>query len=235
MKVVGVISSARRNGNTATLVREALKGAEKEGAAITEIFLPKYRLDFCTGCLKCLSDGKCPIQDDFMEIRDLLYGADGIIWGSPTYGGTMNAIMKNLFDRLGMYTMLTSSLGGKYAVGISTATSVNSAKKVAGELAANTSSHIFVRGYVSGVLAAGYVKNKTALEDKDTLNKAWNLGSKMAKDIKNGKRYPLQNLLNRLIYKYIVKSKVTNYIVKEKESDTKAVYNNLLQRNLIKL
>ena len=31
IKVIGVISSARVNGNTATLVREALKGAEAEG------------------------------------------------------------------------------------------------------------------------------------------------------------------------------------------------------------
>lgn len=232
-KVVGVISSARFNGNTAALVREALKGAEKEGAVTKEIFLPKYRLYFCTGCLKCVSDGKCPIQDDFMEIRELLYEADGIIWGSPTYSGAVNAIMKNLFDRLGMYTMLASALGGKYVAGISTANSARSAKKVAGGLAAITSNHIFMRGYVSGVLGAGYLGNKTALGDKDTLRKAQSLGCKVSRDIKVGKRYPLQNLLNRLIYIYMVRPKVRNYIVREKEGTAKAVYNSLIQRGLI--
>ena len=38
IKVIGVISSARVNGNTVTLVREPLKGAEDEGATVTEIF-----------------------------------------------------------------------------------------------------------------------------------------------------------------------------------------------------
>ena len=40
-QVVAVMSSAKANGNTATLVREALRGAEEEGALTTEIALPE--------------------------------------------------------------------------------------------------------------------------------------------------------------------------------------------------
>jgi multimeric flavodoxin WrbA len=68
-KVAGVISSARFNGNTATLVRETQKGAEEEGATVTEIFLPAYNLKHCTGCQRCLTDGECPLPDSFMEIK----------------------------------------------------------------------------------------------------------------------------------------------------------------------
>lgn len=64
IKIIGVISSSHYKGNSATLVREALKGAEEEGVLVSEIFLPKQKVEFCTGCLKCLEDS-CPFSDDF--------------------------------------------------------------------------------------------------------------------------------------------------------------------------
>ena len=99
IQVVGVMSSARANGNTATLVREALKGAEKGGASTVEIVLPNYRINFCQGCLKCMAAGGCPASDDFETLRKLLSEADGIILSSPTYGAAPSAMIKNLFDR----------------------------------------------------------------------------------------------------------------------------------------
>jgi hypothetical protein len=79
IQVVGVMSSARLNGNTATLVREALRGAEEEGAWTTEIALPKYQINFCQGCLRCMAEGRCPAPDDFEPLRELLSDANGII------------------------------------------------------------------------------------------------------------------------------------------------------------
>ncbi len=61
--VIGIISSARDNSNSAVLVREALKGAAGKGAAAREINLPKYDLEYCTGCLSCMKNGKCRLPD----------------------------------------------------------------------------------------------------------------------------------------------------------------------------
>lgn len=231
-KVAGVISG-RYNGNTAALVREALKGAEEKGAIIKEIFLPKYNLEFCTGCLKCIAVGKCPLPDDFSEIRDTLYESDGIIWGAPTYCGAPNAIMKNLFDRLGMYCMLTSTLGGKYMAGISTAGSATTAKKVARNLTKLTSNGIFERGYVSGIIGEGYVRNYHAKDDVKALNKARALGNKISRDIKASNYYPVQNLFARMLNKFMLKAVFTKYIITEKDSSTKAVFSYLNQRGYI--
>ncbi len=233
-KVVGIISSPRYNGNTAALVREALKGAESGGACVKEVFLCKYDIDFCTGCFKCLSDGSCIFRDGFAEIRDLLYEADGIIWGSPTYGRTYNAIMKNLFERLGMFEVMTSSLGGKYFAGISTAGSSGAARKTAKEMVSLISGGVFKRGYVSGVLGAGFIKGRTASADGAALEKARELGCRISKDIAAGKRFPLQNPLIRLISRFFVKPQFIKYIAREKERDTRAVYENLVQRGLFK-
>lgn len=232
-KVVGIISSPRHNGNTATLVREGLRGAESEGACVREVFLPKCNVNFCTGCFRCLTDGECYFADDFKKIRDLLYGADGILLGSPTYCGTYNALMKNCFERLGMFEVMTSSLGGKYIAGISAAGSATAARKTAREMVSLVSTGVFRRGYISGVFGVGFPKGKAASEDSMALMRAYNVGKTLSRDIINGNRYPGQKLLARLLNSIIVKPQFVKYILKEKECDTKAVYASLVQRGLL--
>lgn len=230
IKIVGVISSSHFKGNSATLVREALKGAEEEGASVTEIFLPKHRIEFCTGCMKCLEE-KCHFSDDFEALRKLLYNADGIIWGSPTFAVAPNAIMKNFIDRLGMFERFTSSLGGKHMAGISTAGSMG-AKKVAKGLTSIATDGIFQRGYMSGILGVS-IGGGNILEDVNTLRKAHELGKKITMDIKNDKNYSLQNPFGRLINHFFVKPHFLKVILTNKEGRMKAVYNNLTQRGLI--
>ena len=121
MKVIGIISSPHAKGNGATSVREALRGAEEAGASIKEVFLPNYRIEYCRDCGACISSGRCAIQDDFQEVRELLLEADAIVLSSPAYGTEACARMKNLFDRLGQCAFLASTFGGKYVVGLATA------------------------------------------------------------------------------------------------------------------
>jgi multimeric flavodoxin WrbA len=120
MKVIGIIGSPHARDNGATLVQEALRGAEEAGASIAEVFLPDYRIEYCRNCGACINSGRCAIQDDFQKVRDLLLEADGIILGSPACGIGACARMKNLFDRLGQYAFLTATFGGKYVVGLAT-------------------------------------------------------------------------------------------------------------------
>ena len=236
IKVVGVISSARVNGNTATLVREALKGAEDEGATVTEIFLPKYTLESCTGCLNCTVQGKCPLPDDFEEIRKLIYEANGIILGSPTYAMEYNSIMKCFFERLGPYTLYASLLGGKYGVGISTAYG-NTAKKVAKDLTGIFKFGIFQRSYVSGFLGVNTIikegVEKRVDETPDNLKKANMLGRKITSDIRSNNKYPFQNLIMRLVISLKLKPIFKRNALRNKEGKQRAIYNSLLQRNLI--
>ena len=50
-KLVAINCSPRTAWNTSTLVREAAKGAEREGAEVKVIDL--YRLEKFTGCISC--------------------------------------------------------------------------------------------------------------------------------------------------------------------------------------
>jgi len=233
LRVVGVMSSARLNGNTATLVREALKGAEEEGASITEIALPAYHLSFCQGCLRCMVEGKCPIDDDFETVKGLLRGADGIILSSPTYGGAPNAIMKNLLDRLGLFERFTSAtFGGKYVVGISTARSAGDAKKVARGLTSLLTNGVFERGYITGFLGASSGVNGVE-NNPDALRAAHELGRKLARDARSGRRYPLQSPLARLMNRFIMRPNFSKAILDHREGPVKGVYVNLWQRGML--
>jgi multimeric flavodoxin WrbA len=235
IKVIGIISSSKINGNTSTLVRKALEGAKSEGASVEEISLSKYKLGFCSGCLRCCIDGKCSIDDNFEEIRKKIYEADGIILGSPTYAGDYNAIMKNLFERLGPYTLYASLLGGKYGAGISTAYG-NGSKKVAKKLTSVFKFTIFNRCYISGSLGAKTIYNgaeKNVSENRDALDKAYNLGRKIANDINSEKKYRLQNLFMRMVITLYLKNQFKKYITKNKDHKEKATYISLNERGLI--
>jgi len=230
IKIVALISSGKINGNSARLAREALKGSEKEGATVMEVFLPKYNLDYCTGCLACIK-GKCPINDDFEELKKLVHDADGIILSSPTFAGAANARMKNFIDRIGLFENMTSSLfGGKYVVGISTAGSMG-AKKVAKGLAYIVTGSSFKRGYVSGFL--GVKLGPRDVKDTNGYSLANELGRKITRDIKNNKKYHLQNLFVRMINYFILKPSYRKIILKGKEDNFKSVYSNLRERGLV--
>lgn len=174
MKVVGVISSPHEDGNSAILVREALRAAGEAGAEATEVFLPRYRIEFCRACGTCLKAGGCPIQDDFEEVKAMLRDADGIILSTPTYGAAPSARLKNLLDRLGQYAFLTSFFGGKYAAGIATAGSF-AARSTAAQLAAAFQSGVFQRTRVSGTLAVP-LRGRHVRDLPDVLEKARALG-----------------------------------------------------------
>jgi len=232
-KVIGVISGARGESNSAAMVREALKGAEEKGASVKELFLPGYRMNFCQGCLSCMKEGKCYQDDDFNKIREMLYEADAIIWGSPTYAGAPNAMMKNLIDRLGMYEVSTSSLGGKYMAGISAASSAIAAKKVARGLSRIGANGTFMRSYASGYLGMGFSGGRKASDDKKVLEKARRLGNRVYDDLIKGRTYPFQNIFGRIINNLILKPAFTKYIQKNKDGEAKILYTNLRQRELI--
>ena len=50
MKVVGLVGSPRKNGNTAALIKKAMEGAEAKGAETQLFYLNELNLRGCQGC-----------------------------------------------------------------------------------------------------------------------------------------------------------------------------------------
>ncbi|HOI69357.1 MAG: flavodoxin family protein [Methanothrix sp.] len=113
MKVVAFNGSARKDGNTAILVRRVLEELEKEGIETELVQLAGERIRGCTACRGCVAnqDGRCTIDDDVVNecIRKMVE-ADGIILASPTYFADVSAEMKALIDRAGFVARANGGL-----------------------------------------------------------------------------------------------------------------------------
>ncbi len=103
MQVVAFNGSARKNGNTAILVRRVFRELEAEGIGTELVQLAGKPVRGCLACGKCLEnrDQRCVVDDVVNECIAKMVAADGIILASPTYFTDVTAEMKALIDRAG--------------------------------------------------------------------------------------------------------------------------------------
>ena len=97
-KVVAVIGSPRRRGNTATLVDAALEQLERGGCECTRIMLAERRIEFCSGHVFC-GERACPHDDDMAGILEQVYAADGLLLATPIYYENVSGQLKTFMDR----------------------------------------------------------------------------------------------------------------------------------------
>lgn len=101
LKILGVIGSKRKKGNTSTLVKEVLKSACSVNKEIETniIYLGDYNIKGCYGCEGCKDNYKCVIKDDMQKIYPLIMEADALVLGSPTYFYNITADTKAFLER----------------------------------------------------------------------------------------------------------------------------------------
>jgi len=99
VKIIGIIGSPRKDGNTSYLVETALKSAESMGADIEIINLGSANIEPCVACDICKATGECAIYDDMSELLNIMMESDGMIIGSPVYFGSVTSQLKMLIDR----------------------------------------------------------------------------------------------------------------------------------------
>jgi len=116
VKILGVGSSPRKNGNTDILLDCFLKGAASKGAETKKVFLRDYSIESCIGCEACRKDGNCTKFYDGMQ---LLYpeieDCKGLILGSPTYNYNVTSDMKAFIDRLYPFYEFSEERPGPYS------------------------------------------------------------------------------------------------------------------------
>ena len=69
MKVVGLVGSPRKNGNTKIIVDEILKGAFEAYAETKTFNLDEMDINPCKACMNCKENkGECAIEDDMQTL-----------------------------------------------------------------------------------------------------------------------------------------------------------------------
>jgi len=117
VRVLGIVCSPRKEGNTEILVREALEAVAEAGGETELILVADKSIAPCDGCGACMGNGICTINDDMQMIYQQLELADGVIFGTPVYFLNVSAQAKAVMDRT--YAILgTRGLRGKVAAAL---------------------------------------------------------------------------------------------------------------------
>jgi multimeric flavodoxin WrbA len=100
VKILGLVGSYRKLGNTEVLVKEALIEAQRLGAEVDILRLTDLKIEPCKGCMACIfKQDECRIQDEWRHFRDMLDKSDGVVLGAPTYILGPPGIIKMIIDR----------------------------------------------------------------------------------------------------------------------------------------
>ncbi|MEK6673071.1 MAG: flavodoxin family protein [Nitrospirota bacterium] len=99
MKILAFLGSPRQDGNTETLLKEAIKGINDSGYDITFFRLNDMNIRPCQNCGGCNETGVCVIDDEMSIIYDSIRKADRIILSSPIFFFGLSAQTKAVIDR----------------------------------------------------------------------------------------------------------------------------------------
>ncbi len=99
LEIIAVYGSPRRKGNTATLMKEAVRGARDAGATVSEFVLRDLKISPCLEIYACKKEGECAIKDDFQMLRDKILSAKGFMIASPIFFYSVSAHTKAMMDR----------------------------------------------------------------------------------------------------------------------------------------
>lgn len=116
MKVLGINGSARRDGNTAQLIRMVFDELEAAGIETEMVNLAGRKLSGCIACMKCWEkkNRRCAVEKDGMNgLIELMDAADGILLGSPTYFANVSTELKAVIDRAGMVAKANGDMFGR--------------------------------------------------------------------------------------------------------------------------
>ncbi len=104
MKVLGINGSARKDWNTASLVKKALEGAAAAGAETEFVELYAEPIKGCLECFACkrkgnTTGGLCAIRDNLRPLLEKARSADVIIIGSPNFFGYPSGMVRSFIER----------------------------------------------------------------------------------------------------------------------------------------
>ena len=98
-KILGVVGSPRRDGNTHILVSRILEGAKEKGAAVEMVLLGDLTIAECDGCHLCWEGKGCSKNDDMSNVYEKIIESAAIVFGTPVYWYGPTALMKGFIDR----------------------------------------------------------------------------------------------------------------------------------------
>jgi multimeric flavodoxin WrbA len=104
MQVLAINGSARKSGNSATMLKHAVRGAKDAGAKTELVHLYELTYRGCTGCESCKllggkSFGRCARRDDLTPILTKAIESDVLLMASPIYFNDVTGELRSFLER----------------------------------------------------------------------------------------------------------------------------------------
>jgi multimeric flavodoxin WrbA len=182
-KILGVVGSPRKKGNTHILVSRILDGAKDEGALTEILFLGDLNIRECDGCHVCWKGKQCSKKDDMNKIYPKIIQSDVIILGTPVYWYAPTALMKCFIDRFVYFNCPgnRAKIIGKSAV---IAVPFEEENPKTADLLVKffkKSFQYLEMKLIGKILVPGVSRRGDILKKEERLEKAYKLGRKLAK------------------------------------------------------
>ncbi|MFH1153598.1 MAG: flavodoxin family protein [Pseudomonadota bacterium] len=102
MKVITLLGSSRKKGNTGTILHWVEDQIRTMGHEVESIHLESMDINGCLGCGKCKESQDiigCVRNDDALSILDKMIRAQAVVFSSPLYFWGFSSQIKALIDR----------------------------------------------------------------------------------------------------------------------------------------
>ena len=109
MQIITLLGSAKKKGNTATVLGWAEEELKSLGHNVERIYLNGQSIHGCLGCAKCREHPEaiaCVQDDDAIGVMEKMVSSDGVLYASPVYFWGFTAQIKALIDRC--YSLVTN-------------------------------------------------------------------------------------------------------------------------------
>ena len=102
MQITTLLGSAKKKGNTATILGWVEQELETMGHSVERIYLHNKTIGGCMGCAKCRQTPDaiaCVQKDDAPAILERMIASDAVLYASPVYFWEFTSQIKRLIDR----------------------------------------------------------------------------------------------------------------------------------------
>jgi multimeric flavodoxin WrbA len=106
VKILALCATAKPEGPSVQILREALSVVQAAGHQTELALLPSMEIKFCNHCAECDHFETCSIDDDVWSLYLKMKAADAIILSTPLAFGSAMAMLKAVLERTGRIARL---------------------------------------------------------------------------------------------------------------------------------
>ncbi len=180
MKVLVILGSPRKRGNSALLAGRIASGAKKAGAKVETVYLHGMDIRACTGCMRCQRDGArgCAIRDDMDDVFELMKQSGAWVIASPVYWFTLSAQIKLWMDRCIAFTSFTPDAftGKRIAIAMSYGGDDPFDSGCVNALRTFQDAYSYVGAQIAGMVYGSAMEKGDIAKDSDLMSRAEDLG-----------------------------------------------------------